>query len=95
MQVLVGTGSTGGSTWLCEDDRAQPTLLSWLPLGQELQAVGGDGQELGVVLVEQGHHLLQPRLPVHTCHLGTLLVEQQVVQRGDGIEQGQSSQELG
>ena len=61
-------------------------LALLVAIGQELQAVGGDGQELGVVLVEQGHHLLQSVCQAH-CHLGTLLVEQQVVQRGDGIEQ--------
>ena len=65
--------------------RGAAHLALLVAVGQELQAVGGDGQELGVVLVEQGHHLLQPVCQAHR-HLGTLLVEQQVVQRGDGVE---------
>ena len=74
-----GTVSPGGGA-----GRAHLALL--VAIGQELQAVGGDGQELGVVLVEQRHHLLQPVGQAHR-HLGALLVEQQVVQRGDGVEQ--------
>lgn len=61
-------------------------LALLIAIGQELQAVGGDSQELRVVLVEEGHHLLQPISQAHR-HLGALLVEQQVVQRGDGVEQ--------
>lgn len=61
-------------------------LALLVAVGQELQAVGGDSQELGIVLVEQRHHLLQPVRQAHR-HLGALLVEQQVVQRGNGVEQ--------
>lgn len=64
--------------------RAHLALL--VPVGEELQAVGGDSQELGVVLVQQGNHLLQAVGQAHS-HLGPFLVEQQVVQGGDGVEE--------
>ena len=53
---------------------------------QNLQAVGGDGQKLDVGVGEQGHQLLQASGQAHR-HLGSLLVQQQVVEGGDGIEQ--------
>ncbi|TNN71254.1 hypothetical protein EYF80_018602 [Liparis tanakae] len=53
---------------------------------QELQTVGGDGQELGVALLQQGNHLLQA-VGQADRHLGSLLVQQQVVERGDGVEE--------
>lgn len=64
--------------------RAHLALL--VPVGEELKAVSGDSQELGVVLVQQGNHLLQAVGQAHS-HLGPFLVEQQVVQGGDGVEE--------
>jgi len=53
---------------------------------QKLQAVRGDGQELGVALLQQGNHLLQA-VGQADRHLGSFLVQQQVVERGDGVEE--------
>lgn len=61
-------------------------LALLVAIGQQLQAVCGDGQELGVALIQQGHHPLQAVSQTHS-HLCSLLVQQQVVQRGDGVEQ--------
>lgn len=61
-------------------------LALLVAVGQNLQAVGGDGQELDVGVGEQSHHLLQASGQAHG-HLGAFLVQQQVVERGDGVEE--------
>ena len=52
---------------------------------QDLQAVCRDGQELDVVALQEDHHLLEAAGKPDR-HLGALLVEQQVVKGGDGVE---------
>lgn len=52
---------------------------------QELQTVCGDGQELRVALLQQRDHPLDAVGKAHS-HLGSLLVQQQVVKGGDGVE---------
>lgn len=63
-----------------------PYLALLVAVGQDLQAVSGDGEELDVGLAEQGHHLLQAPGQAHS-HLGPFLVQQQVVERGDSVEE--------
>lgn len=64
-----------------------PLYLAFLvPIGKQLQAVGGDGKKFWVVLGQQGNHLLKAIRQAHG-HLGTFLVQQQVVKGGDGIKQ--------
>lgn len=53
---------------------------------QDLQAVSSDCQELDISIRQQGHHLLQSSSQAHR-HLGPFLMQQQVVEGGDGIEQ--------
>lgn len=68
----------------------QVVMLQYLALlvavGQDLQAVSGDGQELHVGVGQQSHHLLQSSCQAHS-HLRSFLMQQQVVERGDGVEQ--------
>lgn len=61
-------------------------LALLVAVGQQLQTVCGDGQELGVALIQQGNHLLQA-VGQTNGHLSSFLVQQQVVERGDGIEE--------
>ena len=62
-------------------------LALLVAISEDLQTVSGDGQELDVVVaLKQSHHLLQATGQSHS-HLGAFLVQQQVVQGGDGIEQ--------
>lgn len=65
---------------------AFPYLAFLVAISQDLQAVGSDGQKLDVGISQQGHHLLQASSQAHR-HLGTLLVQQKVVECGDGVEQ--------
>lgn len=68
-------------------NRQSHTHLALLvAVGQQLQAVCGDGQELGVALFQQGDHPLQAVSQAHS-HLSSLLVQKQVVERGDGIKE--------
>lgn len=53
---------------------------------QDLQAVSSDCQELDVGIRQQGHHLLQSSSQTHR-HLCPFLMQQQVVECGDGVEQ--------
>lgn len=53
---------------------------------KDLQAVSSDCQELDVGVGQQGHHLLQSSSQAHR-HLRSFLMQQQVVERGDGVEQ--------
>lgn len=55
-----------------------PYLAFLVAVGKNLKAICCDGEEFDVCLVEQGHHFLQAPGQTHG-HLGTLLVEQQVV----------------
>lgn len=70
--------------------RAQSVIKADLALlvaiRQQLQTVCGDGQELRVGLLQQRDHPLQSVGQTHG-HLGSLLVQQQVVKCGDGVEQ--------
>lgn len=50
-----------------------PHLALLVAIGQELQAVGCDGQELGVALFKQGNHPLQAVCQAN-CHFSPLLV---------------------
>lgn len=65
--------------------RSSGYLALLVAIGQELQTVSGDGQELGVTLFQQGNHPLQAVSKTHR-HLGPLLVQEQVVEGGDGIK---------
>lgn len=66
------------------------TRLNYLALlvavRQDLETVGSNCQELDIGVGQQGHHLLQSPSQTH-CHLCTLLMQQQVVKCGDGVEQ--------
>ena len=53
-------------------------LALLVAVGQYLQTVGGDGQELDVVVRQQRDHLLQTTGEVDS-HLCTILVQQKVV----------------
>ena len=53
-------------------------LALLVSVGEDLEAVGGDGEELDVVARKQCHHLLQSSSQTHRV-LGALLVQQQVV----------------
>lgn len=53
---------------------------------QDLQAVSSDCQELDISIRQQGYHLLQSSSQAHR-HLGPFLMQQQVVEGGDGVEQ--------
>ena len=61
-------------------------LALLVAIGQQLQAVCGDSQELGVALVQQGNHPLQAVSQTNS-HLCSFLVQQQVVKCGDGVEE--------
>lgn len=61
-------------------------LALLVTVGQDLKAIGDDGQEFDVVPLQQSDHLLQTT-GQSDGHLGTVLVEQQVVQGGDGVEE--------
>ena len=56
-----------------------------VPESQDLEAVGVDGEKLGVLPLEEGHHLLDPAGGAHG-RLGALLVLEQLVQSGRGVE---------
>lgn len=75
---------------MCSSTRSNQQSSTHLALlvavGQQLQTVCGDGQELGVALLQQGNHPLQAVGQTHG-HLSSLLVQQQVVERGDGVEE--------
>ena len=63
------------------------TYLTFLiAIGQDLEAVCGNGQKLYVVTLEKGDHLLKAASKADG-HLGPLLVEQQIVEGGDCVEQ--------
>ncbi|KAF3844014.1 hypothetical protein F7725_016062 [Dissostichus mawsoni] len=81
----VGQDACGAERFLSV--HRQFCIRRWLePWRQQLQTVRGDGQELGVALLQQGNHLLQA-VGQTDGHLGSFLVQQQVVQRGDGVEE--------
>lgn len=61
-------------------------LALLVAIGQQLQTVCGDGQELGIALIQQGNHPLQT-ISQANGHLGSFLMQQQVVERGDGVEE--------
>lgn len=63
-----------------------PYLAFLVAICQDLQAVSSDCQELDVGIRQQGHHLLQSSSQAHG-HLCPFLMQQQVVERGDGVEQ--------
>ena len=57
-----------------------------ISVGQDLETVGDNGQELDIVPLQKGDHLGDaPGQPYSV--LGALLVEEQVVQGGDGVEE--------
>ena len=56
-----------------------------VPEGQDLEAVGVDREKLGVLPLEQGHHLLDAAGGADG-RLGALLVLEQFVQGGGGVE---------
>lgn len=60
-------------------------LALLVAISEYLQAVSGDGQELGGIVPEEENHLLQTTCRVH-CQLGALLMKQQVVEGCDGIK---------
>jgi len=53
---------------------------------KDLQAVSGDCQKLDIGISQQCHHLLESSSQAH-CHLCPFLMQQQIVERGDGVEQ--------
>lgn len=59
------------------------TLL--VSIGKDLQTVSGDGQELWVCVFKQRNNLLQTVTYSHR-HLGTILVEQEVMECSDGVK---------
>lgn len=61
-------------------------LALLVAISQDLETVGSNCQELDVGIGQQGHHLLQSPGQAH-CHLCTLLMQQQVVKCGNGVEQ--------
>lgn len=61
-------------------------LALLVSIRKDLQAVSSDGQELDVGIRQQGHHFLESSSQTHR-HLCPLLVQQQIVERGDGVEQ--------
>jgi hypothetical protein len=61
-------------------------LAVLMSIGQKMEAVSSDGQELGIVLHKKSHHFLQTTCQSHV-HLRGLIVEQHVVESSDGIEQ--------
>ena len=73
--------------------RQDDQLALLVPVCQDLQAVCRDGQELNVVALQEGHHLLEAAGEPDR-HLRALLVEQQVVKRGDGVEKNRLHGEL-
>ena len=60
-------------------------LALLIAIRQNLEAIRDDGQKLDIVPLEQGHHLLEAT-GQPDGHLGSLLVQEEVVQRGDGVE---------
>ena len=64
----------------------RPYLALLVAVSQDLQAVGDDGQELDVITGQQGNHLLETTGQTDS-HLGSFLVEEEVVEGGDGIEE--------
>lgn len=61
-------------------------LAFLVTIRQDLQAVSSDGQEFDIGIGQQGHHFLQSSSQTH-CHLCPFLMQQQVVERGDRVEQ--------
>ena len=61
-------------------------LALLVSVGEDLEAVGGDGEELDVGACEQRHHLLQTSSQTHRV-LGAFLMQQQVVEGCDSVEE--------
>ena len=65
-----------------EDDK----LALLVAVGEDLKAIGDDGQELDIVALQEDDHALKAAGEAHR-HLRAILMEKQIMQSRDGVEE--------